>query len=1374
MSDGEQIIQEELFIQNNTATLFHRTQTVGNIPSILERGWSARRGTYGTGIYTTYLIQDQFKSYMSGYGTVLLKFKYEGLDNLLIFSVDLAKKIHKDKFLLKDQIEKIAPSFELTEDNLKRIASIQEMLENSDFSSDAAHRFTDIFYGELKHFAGVEYYGRNDGHCVVIYPPAKNISLIAFAENAAISKNPDSLRWTKMGSKRVFSKSFKKGLFSDPEIKLSMPELETDKKMFPFLQYVNLTLNKAKANILDPEDIKKLFTYTDKEHIIFNIFNKINDKAPFNAAILSSFIKNFKSDAYKFEVYKILYKVNIIMALDMERGSSKYVPSTFENIKYFLTLDENQKAALPNMGQILANFISSIAINNPTDAILDFLRDKIVEYKLLNKWLLESSSRLVSPAKSILSRVFFKNNSSLSVLTEYLKINRFTRDAYLSLVDIVIANKDLLSSQMKDPVIINFMDAFINSNHDSAAFNLFSTKVGDLVSLFFANNPSKFTPQNVVSYISNLDVSQINLIEKVPLEMLKSIDVKQLSNIFADKIIKNVNDATISEKLWNQMERLEFQPSHFFNVYLKLLETRYVENDATQEWQKLFFKNYIVDLIQVIQIFEKVHYLHLSTPIIYNYLLKPEQFNKDIYVYVLFNVLYAPVQAQKFVETVEKQYPKFTERTFDVNVMSEYIEKLETNTNIDPLIGMLLNWFPKLIDQISVKTMREYLDMGFNSDYRGNYFNVLKKCIESDKFFNKNNDPKFMDKILEKALLYSTQILPDPIQSFEYVVSKIESVSPNFIFSIFSKPVSGYSNDFVSSFLDNLRYGNKTRYLKYFADYIINLVNVNMSARLIGTLTSAFSYVPSAEKYPEMFDKILDIKKDKLTKNELEALVKNEIDPSRSGNKYPQSPTPIEIITKYESVNPEYLEMLDGSVWNILLNNSKPNDVNKVINKMLLLKNKLDESIWYAAILRTPTPHLLIPKLIKYATDFSRSLPHAILQKTVDRNIINQLFDGFKIDEMNIDNLVDLFNRYIPDEESSPISKSLLSTRIFNRLNFLTEDDQLAFLNNMTGKSTTKTAYNFNYLKFAAKIRNLNSEMMTTLLNYITQYYDDRDYTALFESGPQALLTTLLRYNQKEGYNIELFFNALRSDKIKYLTDTGLFVANISKLIDITLVTLKSNINDKIATVLLNEAAQLQDTDYYKQLVKKLLSSEYRGDTLTGPLIGFILNQAFEIYTDPQWSQYLITEILNKTKNNITDNMAFNLIQFAKDKQFVSGGRGGNLANYVANVIFKFRKDSLTASLIHNLLGSFYTTSDNKLSLNKVSLMEMIYKILSIKSNNLSFEELRIILVYTPLDKLYLVLKVLKPLYNTVQIQQILFSKYKDDADRAKILQLLA
>ena len=284
----------------------------------------------------------------------------------------------------------------------------------------------------------------------------------------------------------------------------------------------------------------------------------------------------------------------------------------------------------------------------------------------------------------------------------------------------------------------------------------------------------------------------------------------------------------------------------------------------------------------------------------------------------------------------------------------------------------------------------------------------------------------------------------------------------------------------------------------------------------------------------------------------------------------------------------------------------------------------------------------------------------------------------------------------------------------------------------------------------------------------------DSDYTALFESGPQALLTTLLRYNQKEGYNIELFFNALRSDKIKYLTDTGLFVANISKLIDITLVTLKSNINDKIATVLLNEAAQLQDTDYYKQLVKKLLSSEYRGDTLTGPLIGFILNQAFEIYTDPQWSQYLITEILNKTKNNITDNMAFNLIQFAKDKQFVSGGRGGNLANYVANVIFKFRKDSLTASLIHNLLGSFYTTSDNKLSLNKVSLMEMIYKILSIKSNNLSFEELRIILVYTPLDKLYLVLKVLKPLYNTVQIQQILFSKYKDDADRAKILQLLA
>ncbi len=182
-------LTEELYFQNDTATLFHRTRLeLDKISQILNSGWSdSGSGLYGRGIYTTYKIDQQFTGKMSGYGDRLLKFKRTTLKNIIFFSEKLAKKVHPDGPSLKDQFNKIYPKHRITDAEFE---DYQKQVESSVYSADVAKRVYDDHPDIAMHVPGIEYFGRQDGPCMLIYPPAKDMILLAAATKVVVKFTP--------------------------------------------------------------------------------------------------------------------------------------------------------------------------------------------------------------------------------------------------------------------------------------------------------------------------------------------------------------------------------------------------------------------------------------------------------------------------------------------------------------------------------------------------------------------------------------------------------------------------------------------------------------------------------------------------------------------------------------------------------------------------------------------------------------------------------------------------------------------------------------------------------------------------------------------------------------------------------------------------------------------------------------------------------------------------------------------------------------------------------------------------------------------------------------------------------------------------------
>jgi len=177
-------LNETIYLQNNTATVFHRTRSMEDIQSMINGGYQPRQtrfsSMYGPGLYTVYELESTTNPNSSTihYGDYVVKFKAKDLSKYLIFESQIAKIIHGENWRIKDQIKNVLkiqmPNQYWDWDRTQR-ASEQE------FTSDAALSFCKGQKPWEHKCEGIIYRGRRDGYCLLAYAPYKELQFLAYA-----------------------------------------------------------------------------------------------------------------------------------------------------------------------------------------------------------------------------------------------------------------------------------------------------------------------------------------------------------------------------------------------------------------------------------------------------------------------------------------------------------------------------------------------------------------------------------------------------------------------------------------------------------------------------------------------------------------------------------------------------------------------------------------------------------------------------------------------------------------------------------------------------------------------------------------------------------------------------------------------------------------------------------------------------------------------------------------------------------------------------------------------------------------------------------------------------------------------------------------
>ena len=152
------LLTEEIW-QNNTATVYHRTDPE-NIKNILSTSWKTAGGCmYGCGLYTTFSIESQFTEYMERYGTSILKFKVTNLDQYVICHKSVAQQILGQNYKISDQLKRLNLTDLYTPQQIDQFDSTMEAVK---FSSDVAIDMYDTKNNLDKKAKGTIYYGSHD------------------------------------------------------------------------------------------------------------------------------------------------------------------------------------------------------------------------------------------------------------------------------------------------------------------------------------------------------------------------------------------------------------------------------------------------------------------------------------------------------------------------------------------------------------------------------------------------------------------------------------------------------------------------------------------------------------------------------------------------------------------------------------------------------------------------------------------------------------------------------------------------------------------------------------------------------------------------------------------------------------------------------------------------------------------------------------------------------------------------------------------------------------------------------------------------------------------------------------------------------------
>jgi hypothetical protein len=241
------LVNEEIYPQSNAATVYHRTHNIKTFKNIMSQGFKfTERGTFGDGLYTHFRYEDTFAGAdnptMTGtYGKIIIKFKVSNINQFLILLEDYAKKIHGKDWLPSAQIKKlninVNPQFAqkldkaITDKNKFVPASVyghqavakdlqRKNMSDEEFQKNIPKDNPDMYSllssGELSkpqtNCKGIIFYdrGMNGGHNLLLYPPYKDIKILAYAFSPTGLNVPEKqLQWQ---DAKEFNANFTQGL----------------------------------------------------------------------------------------------------------------------------------------------------------------------------------------------------------------------------------------------------------------------------------------------------------------------------------------------------------------------------------------------------------------------------------------------------------------------------------------------------------------------------------------------------------------------------------------------------------------------------------------------------------------------------------------------------------------------------------------------------------------------------------------------------------------------------------------------------------------------------------------------------------------------------------------------------------------------------------------------------------------------------------------------------------------------------------------------------------------------------------------------------------------------------------------------------------
>lgn len=255
------LLSEEIF-PNKTATVYHRTKDLSTVSKILSSGFKAGEGcTYGCGLYTTFALESQFKSYMSGYGDYIIKFKVTDLDKYLICQLSTAKYILGNDYSISSQFKKF--NIQADPNQLKEYDYVQEKIV---YSSDLAIDIYSDHHEITSKCKGIIFRGQNDGYVLVKYEPINDgtISMLGYSE----AEVKDLLKMRNLQNNKEWITQTKQG-------KISQVEKLPEKRKEEFAQ-LSKKPNEAIQELISKNEVSKIISILKNNNYFELNFKKSN------------------------------------------------------------------------------------------------------------------------------------------------------------------------------------------------------------------------------------------------------------------------------------------------------------------------------------------------------------------------------------------------------------------------------------------------------------------------------------------------------------------------------------------------------------------------------------------------------------------------------------------------------------------------------------------------------------------------------------------------------------------------------------------------------------------------------------------------------------------------------------------------------------------------------------------------------------------------------------------------------------------------------------------------------------------------------------------------------------------------------------------